>query len=158
VSALLGASPSPALSSSVERQLGLNRYNASEFVTGVVRAPGGLRIRLWEFGVKPIRGGGIDELAATVGGRVIAHAAGPSVRTHGLLVPLGGSAAAVIVPNDVRRVSFLSVRVMPHRALARGNIVAFRVTGAKPITVTSASRMIWYGRGGAVLRRVGPAR
>jgi hypothetical protein len=157
VSALLGGTPSPALSAGVERQLGLDRYNASEFVTGVVRVQGGVRIRLWEFGVKPARGARIDELAATVDGRVIARATAAQIRRRGLLLVYGytssGSRVAVLVPNDVA-----AVRLKPPRELAfvHHNLATFRLHGFRLVRILGGTQIVWYGRHGKLLQRIGP--
>jgi hypothetical protein len=157
VSSLLGEPPSLALSTSVEHQLGLNRYNASEFVTGVVTVPGGVRIRLWEFGVKPAHAASIDELVATVSGRVVARATAAQIRRRGLLLVYGytssGSRVAVLVPNDVA-----AVRLKPPRELAfvHHNLATFRLHGFRLVRSLGGAEIVWYGRHEHVLQRIGP--
>jgi hypothetical protein len=159
VSALLGGTPSPALSAGVERQLGLDRYNASEFVTGVVRVQGGVRIRLWEFGVKPARGARIDELAATVDGRVIARASAAQVRRRGLSLiyagPASGLRLAVVVPNQVVAVGLSRAHAL---APVYHNVATFHLRTARPLAALGGLTLVWYGPNGRILERIGPTR
>jgi hypothetical protein len=160
VTALLGTTdPSPALTSSVEQQLGLDKYDSNEFVTGTVRVPSGGRLELWEFGVKPAHGKDIDQLAVSVNGRVLSRAPAAQVRRRGLALvyayPASGIRLAVIVPNEVRTVRLTETHAL---ALVHHNVATFQLRDARRVSALGGFRVVWYGANGQVLGRIGPTR
>jgi hypothetical protein len=142
----------------VARQLGFARYNALTFTDDTLTVPGGVKITLWEFAVRPAGRPERDVIAAVMNNYVISKRTATQMADRGLTVIYDSASPiiriAVVVPNQVRAVAIASARVVPSRAVVHDNLASFRITGLGGISTSIASRMTWYGRGGAVLRHV----
>jgi hypothetical protein len=127
---------------------------------GVVSLPGQVRVELWEVARRPNGEPQIDVLAAVVRGRVIARAPAARVLARGLVFVYGYTASAtrvaVVVPNGVMRVRLSVSGVRSTLAPVHRNVAAFEVESFQLVQITTRARVIWYGREGKVIRRVGP--
>jgi hypothetical protein len=95
-----------------------------------------------------------------VGGDVVARAPAARVLARGLGFVYGYTASAtrvaVVVPNDVMRVRLLVPGVRSTLAPVHRNVAAFEVESLRLVQITTRAHVIWYGREGQVIRRIGP--
>jgi hypothetical protein len=144
----------------VMRQVLGSRDLSATITAGVVSLPGQARVELWEVATRPSGEPATDVLAAVVGGKVIARGAAARVLTRGLVFVYGRTASAmrvaVVVPDEVVRVRLLVPGARSTLAPVHRNVAAFEVETSRLVPVTTRAHVIWYGREGQVIRRIGP--